>query len=165
MHIDILGTNDPAVIGGVDSKSLTEANAAAAISTSGQLTISDVDSPATFQAQSNTAGQYGSFSIDASGAWSYSASSAHDEFVGGQIPIKRVLTGWQLDLFRCLERIPSNTFDIADVYRFAPDLQKKHPSNKHIREKIRQQLQYLRNFGLVEFRGEGAYRKLWQEKD
>src|SRR5207248_10289597 len=73
-----------AVIGGVDSKSLTEANAAAAISTSGQLTISDVDSPATFQAQSNTAGQYGSFSIDASGAWSYSASSAHDEFVGGQ---------------------------------------------------------------------------------
>src|SRR5206468_2335943 len=82
--IIIQGVNDPAVIGGADTKSLTEGDTAAAISTSGQLTVSDVDSPATFQAQSNTAGAYGSFSIDASGAWSYAASSAHDEFAGGQ---------------------------------------------------------------------------------
>ncbi|TGU84972.1 hypothetical protein EN794_054165, partial [Mesorhizobium sp. M00.F.Ca.ET.151.01.1.1] len=31
-----------------------------------------------------TPGTYGSFSIDADGNWSYTASSAHDEFVAGQ---------------------------------------------------------------------------------
>ena len=66
-----------------DVRNLTETNAPADISTSGTLTISDVDSAATFVAQTNTAGNYGTFSIDAAGAWSYAASSAHDEFVAG----------------------------------------------------------------------------------
>ena len=47
------------------------------------LTISDVDSAATFVAQADTVGSYGTFSIDAAGAWSYTTSSAHDEFVAG----------------------------------------------------------------------------------
>src|SRR5207237_1297053 len=51
--------------------------------TSGTLTISDVDSPATFVPQAATAGSYGSFAIDAAGAWTYTASSAHNEFVAG----------------------------------------------------------------------------------
>ncbi|MDX8514511.1 VCBS domain-containing protein, partial [Mesorhizobium captivum] len=54
------------------------------ISSSGQLTISDVDSPATFVAQVGTVGTYGTFAIDSAGAWTYTASSAHDEFVDGQ---------------------------------------------------------------------------------
>src|SRR5205823_1009523 len=49
----------------------------------GTLTISDVDSPATFVAQAATVGSYGTFAIDAAGAWSYTASSAHNEFVAG----------------------------------------------------------------------------------
>src|SRR5207248_1193476 len=53
------------------------------ISTSGTLTISDVDSPATFVAQAGTAGTYGTFAIDSAGAWTYTASSAHNEFVAG----------------------------------------------------------------------------------
>src|SRR5207248_5489258 len=53
------------------------------ISTSGTLTISDVDSPATFVAQAGTAGSYGTFAIDSAGAWTYTASSAHNEFVAG----------------------------------------------------------------------------------
>src|SRR3989442_1620246 len=77
--IKIAGTNDAAVLS-ADIKNLTETDTAAAISTSGTLTISDVDSPATFQPQTNVAGSYGHFSIDAAGAWSYSASSAHNEF-------------------------------------------------------------------------------------
>src|SRR6202008_3926042 len=64
-------------------KNLTETNSAADISTSGTLTISDVDSPATFVAQAGTVGLYGTFAIDAAGAWTYTASSAHNEFVGG----------------------------------------------------------------------------------
>ena len=77
-----INVNDPAVLS-VDVRDLTETNAAADISTSGTLTISDVDSPATFVAQTNTAGSYGTFSINAAGAWSYAASSAHNEFVAG----------------------------------------------------------------------------------
>ncbi|TGQ75761.1 hypothetical protein EN850_33725, partial [Mesorhizobium sp. M8A.F.Ca.ET.207.01.1.1] len=83
VHIDILGTNDAAVLSSA-SVNLTEADTAAAISTSGALTISDVDSDPHFVAQVGTPGTYGSFSIDADGNWSYTASSAHDEFVAGQ---------------------------------------------------------------------------------
>ncbi|WP_185754848.1 VCBS domain-containing protein, partial [Pseudomonas fluorescens] len=63
-----------------DIANLTETNAAVDISTAGTLTISDVDSAATFVAQTNTAGSYGQFSIGTDGAWTYVATSAHDEF-------------------------------------------------------------------------------------
>jgi VCBS repeat-containing protein len=82
--INITGTNDAAVLS-ADIRNLTEANAAAAISASGTLTISDVDSAATFQAQTNTAGSYGHFSVGTDGAWTYTADSAHNEFVDGQL--------------------------------------------------------------------------------
>jgi VCBS repeat-containing protein len=42
-----------------------------------------VDSAQTFQAQTDTAGLYGKFSIDASGAWTYTADGAHNEFAAG----------------------------------------------------------------------------------
>ncbi|HEX2401726.1 MAG TPA: VCBS domain-containing protein, partial [Mycobacterium sp.] len=82
--INITGTNDAAVLTPAVA-ALTEADAAAAISTTGQLSISDVDSPATFIAQSDVSGSFGTFAIDASGAWTYTSSSAHDEFAAGQI--------------------------------------------------------------------------------
>ena len=62
---------------------LTEGNTAAAISTFGTLTVSDVDSAATFQTQTDISGLYGKFSIVANGAWTYIATSAHDEFAAG----------------------------------------------------------------------------------
>ncbi|PMZ87127.1 VCBS domain-containing protein [Pseudomonas sp. FW215-T2] len=80
--VHILGTNDAAVLS-ADIANLTEANAAVDISTAGTLTISDVDSAATFVAQTNTAGSYGQFSIGTGGAWTYVASSAHNEFAAG----------------------------------------------------------------------------------
>src|SRR5205823_6923163 len=48
--INILGTNDAAILSS-DTRNLTETNLAVDISTSGTLTISDFDSPATFVAQ------------------------------------------------------------------------------------------------------------------
>jgi VCBS repeat-containing protein len=50
------------------------------------LNATDVDSPATFVPQADVAGSngYGKFSIDATGAWTYTMDTAHDEFVGGQ---------------------------------------------------------------------------------
>ena len=80
--IHILGTNDAALLSAATAN-LTETNLAADISTAGTLTISDVDSPATFVAQAATAGTYGTFAIDAAGAWTYTASSAHNEFAAG----------------------------------------------------------------------------------
>ncbi|MHC8370872.1 VCBS domain-containing protein [Pseudomonas sp. MDT1-85] len=78
--VHILGTNDAALLS-ADIANLTETNAP--LTTNGTLTISDVDSAATFVAQSNTAGSYGQFSIGAGGAWTYVANSAHNEFVAG----------------------------------------------------------------------------------
>ncbi|WP_349736215.1 VCBS domain-containing protein [Pseudomonas jessenii] len=80
--VHILGTNDAAVLS-ADIANLTETNAAVDISTAGTLTISDVDSAATFVAQTNTAGSYGQFSVGTGGAWTYVASSAHNEFAAG----------------------------------------------------------------------------------
>ena len=81
--VNILGTNDAAVLSSATVQ-LTETDAAADISTAGQLTVSDIDSPQAFVAQSDVAGSYGVFAIDESGAWTYTAGSAHDAFVAGQ---------------------------------------------------------------------------------
>src|SRR6185369_15857854 len=83
LTVSILGTNDAAVISGTSTASLTETDAV--LTASGQLSASDVDSAATFVAQTNAPGSngFGKFSIDATGAWSYTADSAHNEFVGG----------------------------------------------------------------------------------
>ncbi len=72
-----------------DAAVLTPANVAvaetdAAITTGGTLSISDIDSPATFAAQTNTAGTYGTFSVNANGAWTYQASSAYNNLNVGQ---------------------------------------------------------------------------------
>ena len=80
--VNILGTNDAAVLS-ADVRDLTETNTAAAISTGGTLTNDDVDSAETFVAQTGTAGAFGTFSIDTAGAWTYTADTAHDEFVAG----------------------------------------------------------------------------------
>ena len=80
--VNILGTNDAAVITPAVAN-LTETNAA--LTTGGTLTISDVDSPATFRAQSDVAGSngYGTFTLGTNGAWTYTADIAHNEFVAG----------------------------------------------------------------------------------
>ncbi|MBB1642276.1 hypothetical protein A9972_29960 [Pseudomonas sp. UME83] len=79
--ITVTGTNDAAVITGAQV-SINETNDP--ISTGGQLTVTDVDSPATFVEQTNVAGQYGHFSLAADGTWSYTADSAYNELSVGQ---------------------------------------------------------------------------------
>jgi len=49
-------------------------------------------------------------------------------------------------------------FTLQGVYAFAAQLEKLHPDNRHVRDKIRQQLQVLRDLGFVEFLGRGRYR-------
>ena len=78
--VTFIAASEPAVLSSA-TVGLSETNAV--LTTGGTLTISDVDSPASFVAQAGTAGSYGNFTINAAGAWSYTASSAHDAFVAG----------------------------------------------------------------------------------
>src|SRR5262245_31358319 len=68
-----------------DAKAVREGDAAAALNTSGQLTISAADAgEAHVVAHSNAHGLYGDFSIDANGAWTYTGNGAHNELTAGQ---------------------------------------------------------------------------------
>lgn len=67
--------------------------------------------------------------------------------------------GWLADVLRCVERLYS-TFTLENVYSFEAELAAKHPQNRNIRPKIRQQLQVLRDIGLIEFVTPGSYRRL-----
>ena len=66
--------------------------------------------------------------------------------------------GWTLEVWRCIDRLDSK-FTLQQVYAFANELQIKHPDNNHIHDKIRQQLQILRDKGIIEFLGRGHYQK------
>jgi type II restriction enzyme len=79
--------------------------------------------------------------------------------------------GWTLDVLNIVRRLvnsegraprdpnsgkmgaritrPSDSFTTADVYAFTRELEKLHPDNRHVKDKIRQQLQVLRDLGLL----------------
>ena len=68
--------------------------------------------------------------------------------------------GWTLDVWQCIDRL-EDSFSLNQVYAFADELQRKHPENNHIKDKIRQQLQVLRDRGIIGFTGRGQYQKLY----
>ena len=68
--------------------------------------------------------------------------------------------GWLLDVMVCVERIKDKEFSLDDIYHFEKELNKKHPDNRYIRDKIRQQLQVLRDKGYLEFTTRGHYTRL-----
>ena len=68
--------------------------------------------------------------------------------------------GWTLDILQCIDRLET-TFSLNQVYAFVAELKRKHPNNNHISDKIRQQLQVLRDKGVIEFLSRGHYRKLY----
>ena len=68
--------------------------------------------------------------------------------------------GWILDIMKCVDSISNGTFSLDDIYKFEKDLKLKHPENNFIKDKIRQQLQVLRDKGIIEFAGRGNYKKI-----
>jgi len=66
--------------------------------------------------------------------------------------------GWTLDVLQLVQSLGKLEFTLADVYAHADALAKLHPKNAHVRDKIRQQLQVLRDVGLLDFLGVGSYR-------
>ncbi|WP_376096788.1 hypothetical protein ACE7GA_05510 [Roseomonas sp. CCTCC AB2023176] len=65
---------------------------------------------------------------------------------------------WTIDVLRCVERLARAEFSPTEVYGAVPDLQARHPHNRNVRPKIRQQLQVLRDAGWLTFLGNGRYR-------
>ena len=68
--------------------------------------------------------------------------------------------GWLLDVLSCVERIPGMSFTLSEMYGFENELSAKHPGNNNVRPKIRQQLQVLRDKGVIEFMQRGIFRKI-----
>jgi len=67
------------------------------------------------------------------------------------------LRGWTLDVLACIRKLGSTRFSLQELYQLEPDLQYLHPRNQNVRPKIRQQLQVLRDLGLIEFSSPGNY--------
>ncbi len=65
--------------------------------------------------------------------------------------------GWTADVLACEGRLNQKMFTLEDVYGFEDDLASLHPRNRHVRAKIRQQLQVLRDQGIIKFLGRGNY--------
>ncbi|MCD6085784.1 hypothetical protein J7J41_02215 [bacterium] len=86
-----------------------------------------------------------------------------ERFNGGVDAILNNLFSWKKDVFECLLKIDNDVFNLEEVYDFEERLKKLHPENKNIKPKIRQQLQYLRDLGLLEFIKPGIYKKLWKQ--
>ncbi len=68
--------------------------------------------------------------------------------------------GWLFDIMNCIEHINKDNFTLDDIYAFEAKLKQKHPNNNFIKDKIRQQLQILRDKGFIEFIERGKYRKV-----
>jgi len=68
--------------------------------------------------------------------------------------------GWILDIMNCVDAIQKETFTLKEIYAFEESLKQKYPNNNYIKDKIRQQLQFLRDKGLIEFKNRGIYKKI-----
>jgi type II restriction enzyme len=83
-------------------------------------------------------------------AWQRTTFLREQEHVEGQ--------GWLIHVMRAIESLGQGTFRLTDLYRLEGWFRSLYPQNAHIRPKIRQQLQRLRDVGYLEFLGGGAYR-------
>lgn len=72
--------------------------------------------------------------------------------------------GWTLMVMSCIDRLAKKEFLLDDIYAFEKELRNIYPNNKHIKDKIRQQLQILRDKGYLEFVGGGKYRLTTSER-
>lgn len=69
-------------------------------------------------------------------------------------PVQR---GWTVEVLGMLRRLGKTEFRLKDVYHFEPELRMAHPRNQNIQAKVRQQMQVLRDLGIVQFVGRGSY--------
>jgi len=66
--------------------------------------------------------------------------------------------GWTLDVLNAVQSLGKTEFSLNEVYAFEDKLSRLHPANRNVQPKIRQQLQVLRDLGLLQFLRRGEYR-------
>lgn len=66
--------------------------------------------------------------------------------------------GWLLDIMMCIEKLGKQDFNLKELYTFTPYLKSKYPKNNFVEDKIRQQLQLLRDKGFLSFTSRGNYK-------
>ena len=72
---------------------------------------------------------------------------------------KKEARGWTIEVMKVIDKIQKKSFSLYEVYYFEKELKQKFPDNNFIKDKIRQQLQILRDRDFVEFKGRGQYMK------
>ncbi len=76
------------------------------------------------------------------------------------------LPGWMRLTLEGVIRQTRDEFDIRDIYRTClPIVADRYPDNRFPRQKLRQQLQRLRDLGMIEFLGDGRYRRTVRTRD
>ena len=68
--------------------------------------------------------------------------------------------GWTTLTLLALRKLDTARFTLDQVYQQEASFSDVYPRNRNVRAKIRQQLQILRDSGLIEFEGRGNYRML-----
>ena len=59
---------------------------------------------------------------------------------------KEMLTGWNLIIYQLIEsKFANKEFTLNDIYKYESEFKKVYPNNFHIKDKIRQTLQNLRD--------------------
>ncbi len=96
---------------------------------------------------------------------SYQVENEIDEIY--QIQADEIYTtlqkGWTQEVYQVINQFEKSQFDTQDIYQYTSYFQARYPNNHHIEDKIRQQLQILRDVGLLKFLGNGNYKKLWRK--
>jgi len=67
------------------------------------------------------------------------------------------LRGWTVDVLNAIRKLGRAHFSLQELYAFESELKAAHPHNQNVRPKIRQQLQVLRDMGMLEFIAPGRY--------
>jgi len=72
-----------------------------------------------------------------------------------EIPLS--MRGWTLDVLTAVRKLGKTRFSLQELYSLESYMQAIHPHNRNVRPKIRQQLQVLRDLGLIDFTSPGNY--------
>ena len=59
---------------------------------------------------------------------------------------------------KCIDKLNKKEFSLNEIYGFEKELQVKYPKNRHVKDKIRQQLQFLRDKDYLAFLRRGKYK-------
>lgn len=84
-----------------------------------------------------------------------SAAWEQAEFLDNYKSAKRSWIAVTMSLVRQLNK---RSFTLGDLYELEGEAKKTFPNNVHVKEKLRQQLQHLRDRGWLHFEGRGNYR-------